>query len=221
MNEIKILSIDLDIIMHACLRLYNEEANGGLNPTQFWQRLNDNKNIKDFIYYDAKVYNQLFQLVIKNIYLKNSPIFFIQSHEKIIDLLKENNLYNDYQIDLLNIDFHHDLMYSKEQLQLIHDFDQYSCADWVGYLFLKNKIKNYTWLTAANAQDCFLLEELPSLKETITINKQYLYSLPEVIPNYDYIFVCLSPQWVPFECEHLYNLLKDISNIVYEENKND
>jgi hypothetical protein len=80
--EKKILSIDFDIIMYPCIKLYNADVNGDDNPIDLWGDLENEYGLgnNNILTYDTKVPKEITQLIAYN---KNKPIYFIQEHHFI------------------------------------------------------------------------------------------------------------------------------------------
>lgn len=205
----KILSIDFDTIMFPCIKLYNEYCNGSDNDTQIWNRLEFEKDISQYFKYDANVYRNIVHLIFNTV-INGAKFIPIREHQMIVDYLKNYDLINE-PLEITNIDYHHDIMYHKDSLIQI-DFDNYSCADWAGYLLNKNNKNLLTWYrcpgsTFYDSQLCSFAEDRITVK-TIT-------DLLSIDPKYDLIFFCLSPQWVPYIYHHLYDLIVDLIQLNY------
>ena len=192
----KVLSIDFDYIMAPCIKLYNSSVCGSENSTVVWNKLEQENGIDKFLSYDAFSLAKIFEVVIKNA-LKGAEFITIESHEQIVKCLP-----NDEKIDLVNVDFHHDIMYNNSSVQSILDQDEYNCADWVGYLHLKQRLNSYKWVKAAQS-DMYFDDGNIGIKFEVAGRQ----SLPELKDDFDYVVLCLSPQWVPYKYHHLYELL--------------
>lgn len=203
MAEKKILSIDFDIIMYPCIKLYNNYVSGTANPTELWAGLNMDFNMDNFIRYDANVYHDLVMLILKNV-RNGARLIPITEHQMIIDKLQAEGTYDEDEFNLTNIDFHHDLWYSDRDKINAADFEEWACNNWLGYLYLKDKIKNMHWVKAPNSE----LLAPADLEVFNTISG--LSSIKELGDDYTDIYFCLSPQWVPYQYHHLYNLIIDI-----------
>ena len=218
----RLLSIDFDIIMAPCIKLYNDMSNGGENPTVTWNAIEFERGVDEkFLMYDANTYKTLVKLVKMvmdfNIFCNVVPV---TAHHEIIDNLKKSLDYDETTYDLINIDYHHDIMYRPQDRNTIKNFDKYNCSNWVGYLMLKDKIDKYTWVKAGNslAYDHRLDGKTPldfdvqSLRY-IEDGIKYPNSLrPDQISpiNISTIYLCLSPQWVPYKYHHLYDLIVEL-----------
>lgn len=206
----KILSIDFDVIMYPCIKLYNEWCNGSENDTQIWNRLEFEKNISQYLSYDANTYHNIATFLF-NVVQNGAKFIPIQEHQMIVDYLKNYNLLNN-SFDITNIDYHHDILYDKNSLTLI-DFDNYSCADWAGYLLKKNPNTTLTWLRCPGSSNPD--PNICTFDNNIII--KHITEIYNLDAEYDLVFFCLSPQWVPYMYHHLYNLIIDLIQITYPE----
>jgi hypothetical protein len=217
----KILSIDFDYIMFPCISLYNDIVGGDANPTQLWIQMEYERKLKDFLSYDANAYDTIMQLCVKNISNK-ATIVPITSHEEIITFLEKHCSVEMEQEENFvdNVDFHHDVLYNKDDFNSIYNFGDKSCANWGGYLLCKGMVQNYTWYDTPHSapfalNHLFTQEEIdthPPVQELKTLfdNKytvKHIGELSSIQDDYDIVFLCLSPQWVPYKYHHLYDLI--------------
>ena len=206
-----ILSIDFDYIMFPCINLYNDITSGGENATVIWEMLKRERGISDeFLLYDPKAYRAIIKLIktIKD-KDKNIELISITEHD---ELVSEIALGDETKYDLVNIDFHHDIMYRPTDRKNLKNFGTYNCSNWVGYLMLNNKINSYTWIKAPNSSlyDHKLDGTYDIKFETESIRA--IEDLDTFLSNhcFDKIFLCFSPQWVPYKYKHLYDLIIDL-----------
>ena len=132
-----IVTIDFDIIMAPSIEIYNKEIQGGLTYEDYAF-----KNIINPIV-DFNIYKKLTNYILeckKN----NIKIFFISSHEEIYKYIK-----NLKEINLINIDHHHDFGYKNN----FNYLNRITCGNWVRYCFNKNIIKTYLWINDDNSKD--------------------------------------------------------------------
>ena len=209
----KILSIDFDTIMFPCIKLYNDYCMGNANDTQIWNQLEFERDISQYLKYDANAYHNIVKLIL--LAVKNGAKFIpIQEHQFIVDYLKNYHLI-DHAFEITNIDYHHDILYHKESL-ISMDFDQCSCADWAGYLLNKNENTSLTWIRCPGSAPYNF--DLKSFENEIIVKN--LDSILELDSDYDLVFFCLSPQWVPYIYHHLYNLVIEIIQLSYPDQIN-
>ena len=206
----KILSIDFDAIMFPCIRLYNEYCYGNENATTIWRQLEFDRDINQYLSYDANVYKNIGKIIFKNI--KNgAKLIPIQEHQMLVDHLKKYDLL-DLQFDITNIDYHHDIAYNRNSFVEM-EFDNYTCADWAGYLMTLNPETTLTWVRCPGSSP--YNEDIKEFTNTITIKR--IDEIVDLDDDYDLIYFCLSPQWVPYVYHHLYDLLIDLAKEVYPE----
>ena len=206
----KILSIDFDAIMFPCIRLYNEYCYGNENATTIWRQLEFDRDINQYLSYDANVYKNIGKIIFKNI--KNgAKLIPIQEHQMLVDHLKKYDLL-DLQFDITNIDYHHDIAYNRNSFVEM-EFDNYTCADWAGYLMTLNPETTLTWVRCPGSSP--YNEDIKEFTNTITIKR--IDEIVDLDDDYDLIYFCLSPQWVPYVYHHLYDLLVDLAKEAYPE----
>ena len=206
----KILSIDFDAIMFPCIRLYNEYCYGNENATTIWRQLEFDRDINQYLSYDANVYKNIGKIIFKNI--KNgAKLIPIQEHQMLVDHLKKYDLL-DLQFDITNIDYHHDIAYNRNSFVEM-EFDNYTCADWAGYLMTLNPETTLTWVRCPGSSP--YNEDIKEFINTITIKR--IDEIVDLDDDYDLIYFCLSPQWVPYVYHHLYDLLIDLAKEAYPE----
>ena len=206
----KILSIDFDAIMFPCIRLYNEYCYGNENATTIWRQLEFDRDINQYLSYDANVYKNIGKIIFKNI--KNgAKLIPIQEHQMLVDHLKKYDLL-DLQFDITNIDYHHDIAYNRNSFVEM-EFDNYTCADWAGYLMTLNPETTLTWVRCPGSSP--YNEDIKEFTNTITIKR--IDEIVDLDDDYDLIYFCLSPQWVPYIYHHLYDLLIDLAKEAYPE----
>ena len=206
----KILSIDFDAIMFPCIRLYNEYCYGNENATTIWRQLEFDRDINQYLSYDANVYKNIGKIIFKNI--KNgAKLIPIQEHQMLVDHLKKYDLLY-LQFDITNIDYHHDIAYNRNSFVEM-EFDNYTCADWAGYLMTLNPETTLTWVRCPGSSP--YNEDIKEFTNTITIKR--IDEIVDLDDDYDLIYFCLSPQWVPYVYHHLYDLLIDLAKEAYPE----
>ena len=200
----KILSIDFDIIMYPCIRLYNAEVGGDDNPTLAWERIEYTRDIAQHLNYDAKILNNILTLMMKN--AQNGAIFVpIQEHQEIVTYLEKTvGIEKNKDLQVTNIDFHHDIIYHDGDIVNTKYFGQSTCANWAGYLLMNDYANSVNWIKAPNSE--VLSPMLANLVDMTKITISPSHSIAELPYDYDYIFFCLSPQWVPYKFHHLYDL---------------
>lgn len=197
-STLKILSIDFDYIMAPCIKLYNDLCTGSENPTVSWKIIEHERNIEPFLNYDAESLLQIAKIIKAN--TKNGAKFInVRDHQDIINFLP-----NDKMIDLTNIDFHHDILYNINSMIDITDMGKYNCSNWVYYLYAEKVLNSYTWVKAPQSDLLDPNIDFPNY-EILTRT-----DLGKIKDDFDMVFFCLSPQWVPYKFHHLYDLITEL-----------
>lgn len=205
--EKKILSIDFDIIMYPCITLYNGEIDGDDNPIESWRQLEEEYGFESYnmFTYDTKVLKELAKIITYN-RKQNKPIYYITEHQQIVDKLKKDKDYDTSQYNIYNIDFHHDLWYNDTDIIQIVEDDDYHCGCWIGYLYLKKKLTSLTWLKAPNSD----MPEIKTYSNDLQFNTLRIREFEDLYEiDFDEVYFCLSPQWVPQKYKILYDLIKE------------
>ncbi len=200
METLKILSVDFDYIMYPCIKLYNSHVSGAENQAVTWERLEQLLEIDKYLCYDADALKMISGVILKNV-MGKAVFFPVTDHEEIVDILKKDNGYPSTKFDIVNIDFHHDMYYREEDIAEIKDFGQYNCSDWLGYLYFTGKLESCHWFKAPNS-------DIYNGKAEIKISSKK--DIGNLGNNFDMVFLCLSPQWVPYKYHHLYELLCNV-----------
>ena len=204
-----LLSIDFDYIMNPCINLYNQYSHGDGNPTIIWERLFQDLDLKDHLSYDAKALKDISMIMTRSV-LGGAKFVAIDSNEKIVDDLKKSKDYEESIYDIINIDFHHDIIYNRDDLADIFNRGDYTCANWAMYLMVNDKINVYTWVKAPNSK---LFDE-SIIKDAL--NENYLdkhvnilrqRDIKKIYIPFDKVYLCKSEQWVPYQYIHLYDTL--------------
>lgn len=189
----RVLSIDFDICMGRVLPIYNACV-----PAD-WNRI-----IADFpamadAPMDFEIYKQI-GLFLTHPDNLNKEIYFADNHDKILNFLEEEK----DDLIITNIDFHHDLGYDDGTKKAI------DCANWAKYLLDNDsRVKSYIWVHSPYSN----VEEKKQQYSYIHHNF-FDYKLMSHIGNFDKIFICLSPEWVPPTYYNLFDMLNfQVENI--------
>lgn len=129
----------------------------------------------------------------------------------LVDHLKKHDLL-DLQFDITNIDFHHDIAYHRNSFVEM-EFDKYSCADWAGYLLTLDKENTLTWVKCPGSSPYD--DQIKEFQNSISIKR--IDEIVDLDDDYDLVYFCLSPQWVPYVYHHLYDLLVTLVKEAYPE----
>ena len=170
-----IVSIDFDIIMAPSIQYYNNFA-GPVGDKLFKEQFFSNCEA------DLAIYQKLSEWLYYSV--KNSQlleIIFIESHDSIINYIPQG----EKEINLINIDYHHDLGYNGKG-KIFKDKDEVNCGNWCNYLITNNLIHSYLWIgdKSSNKWNC----DYPYHH----IKHMNLFNLKA-----DKIIICLSPEYIP------------------------
>ena len=199
----RVLSIDLDYIMGPSIQIYN-----GLkfdpDPTIRWEQL---FNTTDFDESHFRI-DQSNLLFCYNTFLKalrncdSDKVSFGYEHDSILFSIADQE-----NIDLINID-HHDDVFGGDYTQEMPDEEAYQMefyellkhdrvheGNWGAWLGGKGKLNSFTWIGNANSgnkvRNQFNAEVVPNYRNVE--KEEYIFDNY----NFDYIFVCMSPQYIP------------------------
>lgn len=202
------LSIDLDYIMEPSIETYHEIGYDD-NPSKRWKNyFHENKNINDFPI-NEKNLQYCFSIFLRAIRTCHN-ISFSYNHDSILDDLIR---YDD--IELINIDHHDDVIYPSDLPENSQDLDEsemnsLSCSydeikynsivhegNWISLLNIQNKLNSYSFIgneksiDFSHSKKSFIKSHIPKFQ--YFTRDQYIFDNY----NFDYIFVCLSPQYIP------------------------
>lgn len=202
-----ILSIDFNYIMYPCIKLYNSMCVEKENSTVIWKNIESALEIDKFLCYDTDSLRAIAKIIKSNVE-SGAEFIPIQEHNEIIKHL-ENKLDEIDALDVFNIDFYHDIYYHEEDFTNIKYFGACDSHSWVGNLIYNEKfgdiLKSYRWLKAPNSS--IFPGELP---ERVSFEMLMRKDLNNVANEFNTVFLCLSPQVVPYKYHHLYDLLVDM-----------
>lgn len=208
----KVLSIDLDYIMGSTIDLYSDIGWHDI-PSIRWKNYYDtlgNKNDVD-LYIDEKNLFYCFDIFLNSI-RECGNVHFAFNHDSILD-----ELYKYDSIELINIDHHDDVIYPNESnlnrdepnyeikymMNLYEEYESISKSNilhegnWISFLNINKKISSYTFIGNSDSID-FTKEKENFIKKHLPKFEFYTrdqYTFKDF--NFDYIFVCLSPQYIP------------------------
>jgi len=218
----RVLSIDLDYIMGPVIEIY-QSLFWENNPDVRWKFLYDYSDFKESHFYiDQSSLLFCYDIFLKSI--KNSKnVSFGYSHDSILySISKHDNLH------VVNIDHHDDIFHvsfdnyqksdnsDRDVLKLEYDMilnhNHVNEGNWGSWLFSKNKLNSFTWIHNKTSRN---VSKVPFIKELMGSKfEHYLQTDYEFIDyNFDEIFVCLSPQYIPKNHWHYFSMFI----IAYEE----
>ncbi len=202
----KVLSIDLDYIMAPCIELYH-----GLqwceNPNSRWSGLYDNTNFKEHQFY----IDQANLLYCYDLFLKAlgncKSVSFGYEHDELLYVLQDKE-----DIEIINIDHHDDIFgedydgnVEREYVGLVKH-DRVNEGNWGAWLHTQKKLDSFTWIRNENSrnfnQNNDLNKEVLGKKYKAFLRDDYEFE----DYNFDHIFVCLSPQYVPKNHWHYFTM---------------
>lgn len=182
-----ILSLDLDIFF-PCHKYHDIQKIKNLSVDEFW-KIVDTLNINYEPDYD-KIYKVLD--MIKCVEVNNINI--ITEHVEILDMLKS---YKD--VDLWNIDFHHDMGYS-----IIRS--KPNSENWVLHAKFDKLINSYTWIRTELSEPVY---DVAFNFEQYNILDDFEY------PTFDKAVICISPKYTPKKYWDIYKIfVKGVENNV-------
>lgn len=193
----KFLTIDFDIIMHQSIELYNDyDGTADEYLSQF-----------DFIHTvpaDLELYEKLTSFLMEQ-YINKKEIIFMNSHDEMIKLTK-----NQGPFELVNIDHHHDLGYG-DNVRWSLPVREVDCGNWVKKMWDLNRITKYIWIKDFQSQD-------PPIRANQFISEKYFINDNKILEKTEFekIFICFSPEWIPNNYQHLFNIWK----ILFKEKDN-
>ena len=217
----KVLSIDLDYIMSPSIEIY-QSLYFDHNPSTRWRTLFEqspfNENHLDM---DIMEWMYCFNAFVKAIKTAKS-VSFGYSHDAI---LYELDQYEE-PIDLINID-HHDDFFGGDFLNAFENMEEalenefmelnlhrrVNEGNWVGYLASKDMIKSYTWVANRNSSNQKWAHVIERFIPHLIQFNQFEPVAAELGEDFDHVFLCLSPQYVPRKYWHYFSMLISI----YEE----
>ncbi len=216
----KVLSIDLDYIMGPTIELYNG-IYWDSNPLTRWEGLFANSDFDESHFYiDQAALLYCYDVFIKG--LKNcSSVSFGYDHDAILYRIKDLS-----DIEVINIDHHDDVMsgnleddlkygeeddtgernnYLKREYYYMYKHDRVCEGNWGSWLHAKGKLKSFTWIhndNSANLQRDDYNFKL--LGDKYNSKRREDYTFEDY--NFDHIFICLSPQYVPKSHWHYFRM---------------
>jgi len=196
-----VLTIDLDYISTNYAKLVDNHYYNDFTDKRWGEFYNNTYYQEE--HFNVNIDNWLFVLDVYTKAIKNcSNVSFGREHDSILYDLQNV----DESIKILNIDQHHDICYVPEQYSEVIDYDIVSQADWVLWLVKNKKLSSYVWVGNKNSTQ--LDESLiqldwnysPILKENLVITEY----------DFDYIYICASPQYLAPHHWYYYDIMKII-----------
>lgn len=206
------LSIDLDYIMYPDIDFYNSLLYSP-NPTTRWKKMEDNGYKRQVSKYEIDQSNLMF---IYNTFLKSimkcQSCSFGYEHDSILFELEKHT-----DIELFHIDHHNDYLnckyttnegttdYDKEYyfMETEGDLDE---GNWGAWLEQQGKLKSMHWVgpPEINAGQWSGLLTYASTRSNFSAGIKE--EVGEIDYNFDHIYMCLSPQYVPQQHWHYFSM---------------
>ena len=184
------------------------------NSLTRWRDLFENSNFKENDF-DIDKSNLLYCFNIFLKALKNCDnVSFGYEHDSILYSIED---FSD--IDLINIDHHddvfagdfvHDYEYEialKKEYDAIVKDDRVHEGNWIAWLVSKKKINSYVWIgnkNSSNKDRNFFNEKI--VPNYLNVEKEN-YKFSDY--NFDHIFICLSPQYIPKNYWYYFSMFVD------------
>jgi len=214
----RVLSIDLDFIMGSVIEIY-QKLFWDDNPIIRWKFFYERTDFKESNFYiDQDNLLFCYEIFLKSLKKCNNVTFGYEHDAILFDIQKYDN------IDLINIDHHDDVFHMsmsdyasgydalKLEYEMICSSDHVNEGNWGAWLYSRNKINSFTWVRNPTSRNADRIDSIKSLMG----NKFESYLSTEYkITNYDFdhIFVCLSPQYIPQNHWHYFTMFM----MAYEE----
>lgn len=214
----RVLSIDLDFIMGSVIEIY-QKLFWDDNPIIRWKFFYERTDFKESNFYiDQDNLLFCYEIFLKSLKKCNNVTFGYEHDAILFDIQKYDN------IDLINIDHHDDVFHMsmsdyasgydalKLEYEMICSSDHVNEGNWGAWLYSRNKINSFTWIRNPTSRNVDRIDFIKSLMG----NKFESYLSTEYkITNYDFdhIFVCLSPQYIPQNHWHYFTMFM----MAYEE----
>jgi hypothetical protein len=223
-NKMKVLSIDLDYIMPSienCFYEFNRYFHP--NPAISWDLIFEHSNIQiDDIPIDVNNLMFCYQLFLKCL-KESKSVSFGYDHDAILYAIDKFE-----NIELIHIDHHDDFLHGEfldiaeeyqkqtgdlraiEYEQIIRN-NHVNEGNWIAWLHVNKKLSSYTWVSNENSRNKDRNDIISFLfPDYLCIEKEQL-ELSSY--NFDHIFVCLSPQYLPPQYWNYFSMFM----IAYEE----
>lgn len=192
----RILSIDFDYFIDTDVDTRNDKFPDGMDvkPKDRLER-----DWKEFIH----EYKEIKRIGVIDNYktccdflcmLQSGKVLISDTHKDIAKLFPLINPKSD--LEVINIDFHHD--------NYISSINKVDCANWVRHLMYAFPNTEFTWIRREDSELNSLLGNFP-----------YFHTRDFVLEGeFDYIFICFSPEWTPPHLRAQYkNLCKNVAHL--------
>jgi hypothetical protein len=219
----KVLSIDLDYIMGPTIEVMQQTNAGHFdNATAKWDTFFDQLPFKENQFYIDQAnlifaYNAFLSALTKN--KKTPKVLFGYDHDSILYLIQDEK-----NIDLVNIDHHDDVMHGtfagdtdndvdgwkalQRELYYLKEHHWVNEGNWGAWLGIHDKLEKFTWIHNPESENLernnFNIKLFEEKNVDYTFCTRQKYEFKDY--NFDYIFVCLSPQYMPIVHWHYFTM---------------
>ena len=199
-----VLTVNLNIMMKDCIRLYEQYVNEEENPSVLWNALEQHLGLEKFLCVDSNIICEIIR-TLKPLKNKGVPFYFTENPKNIPEIFKDCK----DKISLVNVDYFHHIYY--DAFQLLEDFGKYNENNWVGYMLFNGKLESYEWGKVSTSQD-FKPQE--SVSEELFNRCHSIITTPynEVLKSvenrdFDKVILCYSNSYIPYKFEFIWRML--------------
>lgn len=202
---VRLLSIDFDYFIDTDLDTRNNKFPDGADNipkdklSELWNYFYERYPEIKLIGVIQPQFNAIKHIISRQKFIGSPKCMWADSHGDIEKLFKELEEY--YSLEVTHIDFHHD--------NYISGGSEVDCANWVrclvdrrDKLHLSTTIK---WIRREDSEIVSLAGDFPYEHTT------HLGSDEKIDYEFDYIFLCFSPEWTP---PHLRNKFDELVSVV-------
>lgn len=194
-----VVTIDFDIIMAPIIGMYNGEIDENITIDFLIKQY----PYLEYVPADLDIYAYLTDFITKVINrIPKTRVKFLRSHDEMVPCLDKRK-----EIELVNIDHHHDVGYDIENWKMPLLGLDYDCGNWVKRLDDNGVLHSYTWVHNPTS------DELTDPDAQHYITDQYLlkeFDLMGLVQDVDELYICGSFEWVPAKYQPLFETWKII-----------
>lgn len=197
----KILFIDFGYIMYPCVKKYANYLNAPIdkNSTTFWDEISKAIDVRTDLVYDAVLYKQICEFLF-NQKKSGTQILIEDDHIDVAYSLSDIN----EEVNATIIDFYSGFANNGNEVDIISLQHKINETSWLSYLIMHNIVTSVIWYKTPQSES--IHQELnPIAKNT---SEKFLYDLNTALSDkYDLIYLTCSPNVVPYQFKHLYDVL--------------
>ena len=203
-----ILSIDMDYILSPCINLYNDLVHANTPPEKIWDKIAELRNADKHLSFENEALKYVFDVFVMALtrLQDKKNVMFALNHDAILFELASKK-HENAEFEIYNIDHHHDIYYNENARLDVDKYNATTLANWVWYLDKHNKLNRYYWIH--NPNSLFPDKNIKSKGKMDGYLRDKLQQIYEV-KEWDYIFVCNSPHWLPRDYDVFFEMLIDI-----------